>query len=70
MDLDNFEEDCCLEVGCVIMDESEDGAMRLCAIQKSGGGFVNADMMISICEVAQERWREWRDTLQKALERK
>ena len=64
VDLDVLEEECCSEVGCVVVD---DEGRRVVRLEKSGGGVVGIREMGQLLEVARERWKEWQGVLERAL---
>ena len=64
VDLDVLEEECCWEVGCVVVDHDGRVVVRL---EKSGGGVVGVREMGELVGVATERWREWQSVLERAM---
>ena len=64
VDLDVLEEECCGEVGCVVVDYDGRVVVRL---EKSGGGVVGVRETGGLVGVATERWREWQSVLERAM---
>ena len=64
VDLDALEEECCQQVGCVVVDYEGTVIVRL---EKSGGGVVGVSEVGELVEVAAQRWRDWQSVLEGAL---
>ncbi|KAI1311200.1 exosome complex exonuclease RRP43 [Xylaria venustula] len=64
VDPDRFEESLCDETVTVVVDRSaEDGETKILGISKSGGTVVGAEVMRRFVQVAEGRWREFKDAL-------
>ncbi|KAI0971948.1 exosome complex exonuclease RRP43 [Xylaria arbuscula] len=62
VDPDRFEESLCDETVTVVVDRSaEDDETKILGISKSGGTVVGAEVMRRFVQVAEGRWREFRD---------
>lgn len=73
MDADSFEEESCMETGCVAIDCSTSAgratkdAISILRIEKNGGSVVGAEQIAEITNIARRRWQQWKDVLDKAL---
>ena len=65
-DLDAFEEQCCLERGCVVVDVDEKGRVEIMKLEKSGGARVGGKDLMKLVGLAEKRWRVWENTLKAA----
>ncbi|KAI3341049.1 exosome complex exonuclease RRP43 [Ustulina deusta] len=64
VDPDRFEESLCDETVTVVVDCSAEGdETKILGISKSGGAVVGPEVMRRFVEVAEGRWREFRDAL-------
>lgn len=69
-DPDAFEEGCCREQGCVIVDLDQKGRVVMVKIEKNGGGSVGRSGLRELVGRAGERWKEWQQVLIKEAESK
>jgi exosome complex component RRP43 len=65
-DLDAFEEECCLERGCVVVDVDENGRVEIMKLEKNGGARVGVKELKTLVGLAEKRWRVWENTLKAA----
>ena len=65
-DLDAFEEECCLERGCVVVDVDDNGRVEIMKLEKSGGARVGGKELMKLVGLAEKRWRVWENTLKAA----
>ncbi|KAI1276452.1 exosome complex exonuclease RRP43 [Xylaria sp. FL0933] len=63
VDPDRFEESLCDEIVTVVVDCSSAGETKLLGISKSGGTVVGPEVLRRFVQVAEGRWREFRDAL-------
>lgn len=61
VDMDGFEEGLCKEAGTVVVREGGE----IVRIEKIGGGQLSVEEMGEVIRLAQDRWREWRDVLER-----
>jgi hypothetical protein len=59
VDLDAFEEECCQEGGCLVVDVDEGGRVEILKMEKNGGGRVEARELRMLLGLAGKRWKEW-----------
>ena len=65
VDPDAFEEGCCGEQGCVVIDgKSGSGEMVVVDMKKNGGGNMGKQEMRDIIKIAERRWVEWTKLVQ------
>lgn len=69
-DPDAFEEGCCREQGCVVVDLDEKGRVVVVKMEKSGGGVVGREGLRELMEMAGERWKEWQQVVIREIESK
>jgi exosome complex component RRP43 len=69
-DPDAFEEGCCKEQGCVIVDFDKKGRVVVIKMEKHGGSSLGRSGLRELIEKAAERWKEWQQVLIKELESK
>jgi exosome complex component RRP43 len=62
-DPDAFEEGCCAERGCVIVDLDRKGGFVVVKIEKYGGGVLGREGLRQLVEKAGDRWKEWQQVL-------
>lgn len=69
-DPDAFEEGCCREQGCIIVDLDNKGKVVVVKIEKNGGGCLGGEGLGQLVEKAAERWKEWQQVLVREMESK
>jgi exosome complex component RRP43 len=69
-DPDAFEEGCCRERGCVIVDLDRKGRVVVLKMEKNGGGSLGRSGLRELVERAGERWRDWQQVLIREVESK
>jgi exosome complex component RRP43 len=69
-DPDAFEEDCCREQGCVIVDLDQNEEVVVVKIEKNGGPSLGRGGLRELVERAGERWKEWQQVLIREIESK
>jgi exosome complex component RRP43 len=69
-DPDAFEEGCCRERGCLIVDLDRKGRVVLIKMEKNGGPVCEKGGLRELVERAGERWREWQQVLIREVESK
>ena len=62
-DPDAFEEDCCLEGGCVVVDMDSKGRAEILKLEKNGGGRIRGQELRFLFGLAEKRWKQWEQTL-------
>jgi exosome complex component RRP43 len=62
-DLDAFEEDCCLEGGCMVVDMDEEGKVEILKLEKIGGARVDLKELKMLFGTAEKRWKVWEKVL-------
>ena len=69
-DPDAFEEGCCREQGCVVVDLDQDGGVVVIKVEKNGGATLCGRGLRELVEKAGERWKEWQQVLVAEVETK
>jgi len=69
-DPDAFEEGCCRERGCLIVDLDRKGRVVVLKMEKNGGGSLGRSGLRELVKKAGERWREWQQVLIREVESK
>lgn len=62
-DPDAFEEGCCGEQGCVVVDMDNKGRVVVVKMEKNGGRVLGKEGLRELTEKARERWNEWQQVL-------
>ena len=65
-DMDAFEEECCLERGCVVVDMDKKGRVEIMKLEKNGGARIGVKELKTLVSLAEKRWRLWENTLKAA----
>jgi exosome complex component RRP43 len=69
-DPDAFEDGCCREQGCVVVDSDKRGRAVVVKLEKNGGGSLGMTGLRELVERAGERWKEWQEVLISEVELK
>lgn len=67
-DPDAFEEGCCREQGCIVVDLDREGGVVVVKMEKNGGGSLGGGSLSALAQRAGERWKEWQQVLIKDIE--
>lgn len=70
LDPDAFEEGCCAEQGCVVVDLDEKGRVLVVKLEKNGGGSLGNGGLRALAQKAGERWKEWQQVMTRDIESK
>lgn len=62
-DPDAFEEECCVEGGCLVIDMDTKGKAEILKLEKNGGARMGVQELKTLCELAEKRWKAWEKTL-------
>lgn len=62
-DLDAFEEECCEEGGCVVVDMDGRGRVEMLKLEKNGGARVGVGELQMLLGLAEKRWKAWEKVL-------
>jgi exosome complex component RRP43 len=62
-DPDAFEEECCLEAGCVVVDVDSQGRTEILKLEKNGGGRIGGQELTSLFGLAEKRGKQWQQIL-------
>ncbi len=69
-DPDAFEEGCCREQGCVVVDLDDQGRIVVVKLEKHGGRSLNGGGLRELVEKAGERWNNWQQVLMREMDSK
>ena len=62
-DPDMFEEECCSEGGCMVVDKDGKRGLGILKLERNGGGRLGAEELKQLVVLAEERWKTWERTL-------